>query len=112
MGSPSRRRHGGRVEHGRGRTGKDGEGRGSGAERYFDVEGDVDDFLESDDDFESDDFLPLSLDDVDDESDFESDFSDLPEDSDESFESLPIRRAVGVRAWPRSGCRCGGSPSP
>jgi hypothetical protein len=65
-----------------------GEGKGSGGavERYFDVEGD-DDFFESDVDFESD-FLPLSLDDFDDESDLESDLPDELEDSDESFESL------------------------
>ena len=42
----------------------------------------------SDVDFESD-FLPLSFDFVDDDSDFESDLSDVPEDSEEeSFDSL------------------------
>jgi hypothetical protein len=68
--------------------GKDGEERGAGS-GYFDVVGDVEDFLESEDDFESEDFWLVSLDDFDEES-FDSDFSDVPEDSEPSFESLPF----------------------
>jgi hypothetical protein len=86
MGSPSRRRHAAASTT----IGEEGgKGKRGGAEGYFDVEGDVEDFLLSEDDFESDDFLELSFDDEDDESALASDFSDLPEESEESDESLP-----------------------
>jgi hypothetical protein len=55
-------------------------------ERYFDVEG-VDDVFDSDVDFESD-FLALSFDFDEDDSDLESDLSEVPEDSEESFDSF------------------------